>query len=55
MYTTIYLATVTGNGTIIPLDKEVALSQIAAFLNHAEADAVAYTSHFNDKIKEIVE
>ncbi len=54
MYTTIYLATVTSNGTIIPLDKEIALSQVAAFLNHAEADAVAYTSLYNEKIPQII-
>jgi long-chain acyl-CoA synthetase len=50
MYTTIYLSAITGNGTIIPLDKELDISQIAAFLNHAEADAVAYTAQFNEKI-----
>ncbi len=50
MYTTIYLATITGNGTIIPLDKELDLTQVAAFINHAEADAIAYTASFNEKI-----
>ena len=40
MYTALYITVVSGNGTIIPLDKEIDVSQIAAFLNHAEADAL---------------
>lgn len=53
MYTTIYLATVNGNGTVVPLDKELDLSQIVGFLNHAEVDAIAYTGSFNKKIEDI--
>ena len=53
MYTTLYIATITGNGTIIPLDKELDISQVAAFINHAEADAIAYTASFNEKIPAI--
>ena len=50
MYTTIYISVVNGNGTVIPLDKELELSQVVAFLNHAEVDAVAYTGIYNKKI-----
>ncbi|MBQ1244654.1 MAG: AMP-binding protein, partial [Clostridia bacterium] len=50
MYTTTYLATVCGNGTIIPLDKELDITQVVGFLNHAEADAIVYTSSYNKKI-----
>ncbi len=55
MYTTIYLSVVNGNGTVIPLDKELELSQVVAFLNHAEVDAVAYTGSYNKKIASCVD
>ena len=50
MYTTIYLSVVNGNGTVVPLDKELEFEQVVAFLNHAEVDAVAYTGTYNKKI-----
>ncbi len=53
MYTTTYLATVSGNGTVIPLDKELDMTQVVGFLNHSEADAIAYTGSFNKKIEAV--
>ena len=50
MYFTTYFATVNGNGTIIPLDKELADDEIVNFLNLANADAVVYTESFNNRL-----
>jgi len=52
MYTTFYLSVVIGNGTVVPLDKELEFEQVVAFLNHAEVDAVVYTGTYNKKISE---
>ena len=48
-YLATYLATVIMGGMIIPMDKELAPEQVAAFLTHAEADAVVYTAGLNDR------
>ena len=53
-YPTAYLATVTSNATIVPLDKELAQDQIAAFLSLAEVEAIFYAASFNGRIGEIV-
>ncbi len=49
-YLTTYIATVSTNSVIVPMDKELALSEIAAFFRHAEVDAVVYSATFNESI-----
>ncbi|MCL2775347.1 MAG: AMP-binding protein [Oscillospiraceae bacterium] len=41
-----YLATVNGNGIIVPLDKELAEEQILNFIERAKATCVVYSSAF---------
>ncbi|MBO7762525.1 MAG: AMP-binding protein [Clostridia bacterium] len=48
-YLATYIATICTNGTIIPMDKELAPEQVAAFIKHAEADVVVYTAAFNSR------
>ena len=48
-YLATYIATVSVNGTIIPMDKELAPEQVTAFMKHAEADAVVYTAGLNGR------
>ena len=45
-----YLATINGNGCIVPIDKELAMDSIIDFLELAEVEAVVYTGVMNDKI-----
>lgn len=52
LYMTSYLAVTNSDNTIVPLDKELALDQIAAFFEIAEIEAVFYTSCFNGKLRE---
>ena len=40
LYTTVYLATVNSNNTIVPFDKELALDQLESFFNTADAGDV---------------
>ncbi len=46
-YLAVYIAAVSINSVIIPLDKELDLAQISAFLRHGEADALVFTAAFN--------
>ena len=50
-----YLATIAAGGVAIPMDKEVAVSELEGFMSFAEADAVVYTACMNEKFKETVE
>lgn len=48
-----YLTVVNGNGTIVPLDKEISLDAVCDFTNLSECVAIAYTGAFNGKITEL--
>lgn len=52
-YTTTYLATVNGNGVIVPLDKEIGTEQFDSFFEFTETEAVVYTAAMNKSIAEI--
>ncbi len=45
---TVYLAVLVTGGVIIPLDRELEISQIEGFMTWVEADAIAYSDHFHD-------
>ena len=45
-----YLSVINGGGYSVPIDKELALEQIVAFLELAEVEAVVYTGSMNGKI-----
>ncbi len=45
-----YLATINGNGCIVPIDKELSIDSIIDFLELAEVEAVVYTGVMNGKI-----
>ena len=47
-----YLATVNGNGIVVPLDKELAPEQIINFLERSKAAAVIYSDAFAELIEE---
>ena len=48
LYVMTYYATVAGNGVIVPLDKEITEEEIFNFINLSGAEAVVYTSQFNN-------
>ena len=50
-----YLATVNGNGCIVPIDKEVSTEQTANFLNLSEVTAFIYTAAQNEKARQIAD
>lgn len=55
-YITTYFAVVNGNGTIVPLAKELKDDEIANFLNFTQADAIVYTADiFEEKLASIKE
>ncbi|MBR7146917.1 MAG: AMP-binding protein, partial [Oscillospiraceae bacterium] len=45
-----YFATVAAGGVIIPMDKELAISEIEGFLAGVDAEAIFYAPSFNEKI-----
>jgi len=49
-YMTAFLSIIAGNGTTVPLDKDVAEDVLIDFMNIAEAEAVVYTEKFNNKL-----
>lgn len=49
-YITTYFATVSGDGVIVPLDKDITEAEIANFGNLSEIVAIVYTSSFNNKM-----
>lgn len=48
-----YLATIAGGGVAIPMDKELALSEIEGFLASVDAEAIVYSPTFNEKFTTI--
>lgn len=46
-----YFAATTGNGVIIPLDKELAHEQIINFIERASSDCIVYADEFADLIE----
>ena len=42
-----YLAVLATSGVVIPMDKELAISEISAFLDSVEANAIVYSKTFN--------
>lgn len=50
-YMTAYYTAVNNGGVAIPLDRELREDEIQKFLIHAKADAVVYTSQFNEYFK----
>ena len=43
-----YLAVLATSGVVIPMDKELAISEISAFLDSVEANAIVYSKTFNE-------
>lgn len=52
---TTYLATVTTGGVAIPMDKELAISEIEGLLAIAEVDAIVYSKSFRHKFDHAME
>ena len=47
-----YLAAMVEGHVVIPMDKELEISQIEAFLESVDADVIVYSASFNDKFSE---
>ncbi len=45
-----YLGIIAGGGVAIPMDKELAISEIEGFLTSVDAEAIVYSSSFNEKL-----
>ena len=45
-----YLAVTAGGGVIVPMDKELAISEIEGFLAGVEAEAIVYSPTFHEKL-----
>lgn len=50
-----YLTVTSGNGTIVPLDRELSEESICDFINLSECSVVAYTGSFNGKIAKLAD
>ena len=50
-----YLAVTTGGGVAIPMDKELAVEEIAGLLESVEADAIVYGRSFNEKFAGMID
>lgn len=50
-----YLGVVASGGVIIPMDKELAISEIEGFLAGVDAEAIVYSASFNDKLASTIE
>ena len=48
-----YVAAIAAGGVAIPMDRELAISEIEGFLEFAEADAIVYSHTFNDKFENL--
>lgn len=48
-----YLATVNGTGVVVPLDKELPLSEIKNLLERSSASAVVFSGKFSEEMKEL--
>ncbi len=49
-YMTAFYAVIGGNGTTVPLDKDLGIDALVDFMNLAEVEAVVYTEKFNEKL-----
>ena len=49
-YMTAFLTVISGNGTTVPLDKDLSLDTLIDFMNIAEVEAVIYTEKFNKQL-----
>ena len=49
-----YLAVVSGGGVIVPMDKELAVSEIEGFLASVEAEAIVYSASFTKKFEDTI-
>ena len=52
---TVYLAVLATGGVIIPLDRELEISQIEGFMSWVGAEAIAYSDHFHEKFAGMME
>ncbi len=50
---TTYVATIASGGVIIPMDRELEVSEIVNFLAFAEIDAIVYSATFNKKFVDL--
>jgi len=50
-YMTAFLSIIAGNGTTVPLDKDVSEDVLIDFMNISEVEAVIYTEKFNNKLR----
>ncbi len=50
-----YLATVAAGGVIVPMDKELAVSEIEGFLSSVDAEAIVFSDSFNKKFENTIE
>ena len=50
-YMTTFLSVIGGNGTVVPLDKDVQDDTLIDFMNIAEVSAVVYTEGFNNRLR----
>ncbi len=50
-----YIATVLSGGVIVPLDKELEISEIEGFLSGVEAEAIVFSGSFNKKLQNAME
>lgn len=49
-----YISVIASGSTVIPLDKELALSEVEGFLKISKADAIVYAPSFNEKLKFLI-
>ena len=54
-YITTYLATVNGNGCIVPIDKDLSIETIADFLEISKCEAFVYAGNINKTVAQIAE
>ncbi|MBE6630401.1 MAG: long-chain fatty acid--CoA ligase [Ruminococcaceae bacterium] len=45
-----YIGIITGGGVAIPMDKELAISEVEGFLSGVNAEAIIYSASFNEKL-----
>ena len=48
-----YVAAIAAGGVAVPMDRELAISEIEGFLEFAEVDAIVYSHTFNDKFENL--
>ncbi len=49
-YMTAFIATVAGNGTVVPLDKDLKDETLVDFMNISKVSAIVYTENFNNRL-----